>query len=389
MKNLSNIAKNSIMTLALLATYSCEGIFGKNDTSEESLFPDASLNQPIPDFGDEDITVDNIPSSIFSVNVYNNKIIDFNMSGIQSPNGDDFVILKGTGNENQNVWLEIDDELIGFATLNGSEIATGTTLAEADLVFLIDNSGTMTAEADAVAAQVIEWGNELASVMDIRFACIGYDEKGINGAVDFTDVAMFSDYLNYSTGVARTQHFSASISTEAVADAENFTTDEECGVAAVLYATKHLSYRSTANRIYVNLTDEANQPGTSNPQWSVEIFNDESSLYNWSASSGTIHTVWSGFAYFDGNHTWTPYTDEDPTLMSTYTGGTMVSDASMDYSNVTLSDLPVTGSILNSFELNFDYKEALKTGEHELRITIVDPETNIILRNTIPIEIAE
>ncbi len=383
----------TLLLFPLLATYGCDDLmWWKN--GDDSLFPSASDNQPVPELSEDEITVENIPSAVFTVNAENENILNLNMTGIKSPDGDDFVILRGTGEDGQNVWLEIDNELIGFSVLNGSEIetkATSSVLAKADLIFLVDNSGSMGDEANKVAEQIIQWSTELAAVMDIQFACVGYGEHYVEGAIDLTSVDNVSEYLNYSSGTSRTKHFSDNLSEEAIADARNYYSYNECGVMALDYARNHFSYRSGANRIYVNLTDEPNQAGTSNTQWSVEIFNDQSELYSWSPSSGTIHTVWSGGTsyYNDGYSGWSAYTKEDPTLMSTYTGGTMVVDAASDYSNVNLSDLPVTGAILNSFEFGFDYTDNLKSGSHELKVTIDDDQTNVKLVNIIPIVISE
>lgn len=392
MKNLVKNFGRTLLMASLIGTYSCEDVLWWKDSGDDSLFPSSSDNQPVPEFGDDEVTVSTIPSAVFTVSEENDKILNLNMTGIQSPDGDDFVTLRGTGYDDQNVWLKLDDELIGFSVLNGEDVATKASgiLAKADLVFLVDNSGSMGDEANTLAEQIIEWSTELAEVMDIQFACVGYYGV-VSGAIDFTDVLTFSDFLNYSSGTSRTMHFSDNLSDAALADASNYGTSGECGAAALSYAVNNFTFRQGANRIYVNLTDEGNQPGSSRTQWSVEVFNDESELYSWSASSGTIHTVWSGGSYYctDSYTGWNLYTDENPTLMSTYTGGTMVIDAAANYSNVTLSDLPVTGAILNSFEFSFDYVETLKTGSHELTIIIDDADTNIKLRNTIPITIAE
>lgn len=117
------------------------------------------------------------------------------------------------------------------------------------------------------------------------------------------------------------------------------------------------------NRIYVNFTDEPNQPGgyTRN---SVEFFKDQA---NWNTAQGTVHTVYSG------SHN---YTNEAPWLLSEYTGGTTLY-ASSTFTGVSLSDLPVTGAMTNSYIIKFLDTSDLTDGTHTVVVTILSKDGSV------------
>lgn len=63
-------------------------------------------------------------------------------------------------------------EYLGY---NNSDNEENRVLA-ADVVFLVDNSGSMGEEANAIARDIIDWAEKLAaSSLDVRFGCVGYD----------------------------------------------------------------------------------------------------------------------------------------------------------------------------------------------------------------------
>ncbi len=77
-----------------------------------------------------------------------------------------------------------------------------------DLVFIVDNSPTMSEEADNIAGKISDFATELAaSGVDARFACVGtYGD--INGGINFTDVAALKTHLDRDSGTKRTEGFS-------------------------------------------------------------------------------------------------------------------------------------------------------------------------------------
>lgn len=337
--------------------------------------PSSKDNAEEPTIDPEDITIETLPSAVFNVDD-TTHIMTISMTGIQSlVNSLEFVKLYGSGESDQNVWLSIDNNLVGFSVSNGNEETTIS--AKADLIFLVDNSGSMSQEANTVATQLLDWSSELSKVMDVQFACVGYAETAISGAIDLTDVSTVSTYLSRTTGTSRTKGYADNVSSEATSAASSYTSTGECGAMAAKFADKYFTFRSGANRIYVNLTDEPNFHSSSHYEWSVEAFNVNAVSpysYSWSSDKGTIHTVISDNGSYSSSYT--SY-KENPALMSTYTGGTSLTNVNSSYTGVDLSDLPVTGAILNSYLFKVDFTPNLNSGTHVLTIKIYDPTTGV------------
>ena len=286
------------------------------------------------------------------------------MTGIMNPNTHEWIDLYGTGLSEQNVWLSLDGNPKGLLIKNHSE--DGTISRKFDLVFLVDNSRSMDDESDALARDIISWANNLTnSGIDIRFGCVGYSEYGyVNGGIDFTNQTGLSAFLNYGSGTSRTQHFGGANAETLEYYAERYgDVGGECGMMALRFANDYFSFRNGANRIYVNFTDEPNQPYHVSG-WSVEYLNPTNG--NWIPQQGTVHTVYSGSTNF------TNYTghEEKPWLMSEYTGGTVLY-ASSNFSGISLNTLPVTGAMQHSYSLYFVVPESLKDGQnHSLKVTV-------------------
>lgn len=343
---------------------------------------------PTINAGDETFKM---PTSIsaLSVDPENSSIGRFNLAGIQA-NGQ-WLELYGTGAENQNVWVEINGKQKGIKVINGSEVVSRSrsnspvSKAKADVIFLVDNSGSMSEEANKVADEIIRWSKELSQTMDVKFGCVGIDHSYINGAINITDVTTLSDYLNQGYGTRRTQHFGKYMTTppadwqqlEAKAAAYN-NAGGECGGIMLHFADENFSFRDGANRFYVYFTDEPNQPGGNAP-WSVLSVKDDSEHYKWDASRGVIYTVYSGLGsyYYDDPHKFQSWLyEEDPTLFSTYTGGQILKTTG-DF-NISLSDLPVTGAITQSFIIQFNITPDLTVGgTYDVTIIIYSPDGTI------------
>ena len=158
--------------------------------------------------------------------------------------------------------------------------------------------------------------------------------------------------------------------------AQNYDTWGECGAAALHFADKNFTFRSGANRLYVNFTDEPNQPGgESHKAFSVESV---ASQNDWAVWQGTIHTVFSGDSfYLNADYAWEYLYEEKPWALTEYTGGTSILDAPSDFSGVTLDALPVTGALTNSNNLKFHMTDDLKSGTHTVKITILSPDKSV------------
>ena len=298
----------------------------------------------------------------------NNIIIRLDMTGVRDANGIDWIKLYGTGLDNQNVWVEVDGTPKGILVINSDENDNNRKRLT-DLVFLVDNSGSMDSEADAIARDIRDWAQKLeASNLDIRFGCVGYSVYGtINGALDITDATTLGTYLDRSYGTNRTVGFTGANNEKLKAAANSYkTTGDECGGQALRYADEQLSWRSGANRIYVNFTDEPNQPGGIK-EYSTEYFRD---AQNWPTYKGTVHTVYSA----NTSYTEQLYYREYPWNLSTYTGGTFLT-ASSSFTGVTLESLPVTGALQNSYIIRFTNIRPLMDGkDHVVKITIVSAD---------------
>ncbi len=265
-------------------------------------------------------------------------VVNINITGISDGDGG-YIPLKGTGDPEQNLWLEFDNVVKGICVTQ----VTSTTRVMNDIVFLVDNSGSMSDEADGIATSIQAWATELyESGIDAQFGCVGYNDYGkISGAIDLTDVSTISTYLDRTTGTSRTVGFDATDLSSAASLSDYTTASGECGVVALRFADDLFSFRSGSNRIYVNFTDEPNQTN-GYAHNSVEYVNDS----YWSGR-GTVHTVYSSTSC----STSSSY-NEDPRLLSTYTGGTSMT-VSSNFSGVTLSSLPVSGAIQNAYIVQF------------------------------------
>lgn len=335
-----------------------------------------------------------MPTSISALTLdpENSKIGRFTLPGINA-NGE-WLKLLGTGEADQNIWVEINGVQKGIKVVNGEEIvrrsrsASPVTKAKADVVFLVDNSGSMSEEANKVAAEIIQWSQKLAQTMDVKFGCVGIDHCYVNGALNITDVQTLSDYLNVYTGTRRTSHYGQSMATPPAdwkelqtAAAKYTNAGGECGGIMLHYADENLSFREGAYRYYVYFTDEPNQPGGNSP-WSVLTVKSDSKYYNWDASKGVIYTVYSGLDLYGDPHGWTNWLwEEDPCLFSDYTGGKVI-ETTGDF-KISLDELPITGAITQSFIITFNVTPDLVVGgTYDITIIIRYKDGSIISKWT-------
>lgn len=315
---------------------------------------------PNPVINPEDINTI-IPNFNYTVNEEGGvSVIRLDMTGVRDPYTNDWVELYGTKHPKQNVWLSLDNKPKGFSITK----VTNDKKSSVDLVFLVDNSGSMSEEANAIARDIKAWAAKLAQTIDIKFACVGYSVYGdINGGIDFTDADGLSDFLGENRGTNSTVGFKGDNAADLQTKASTFGyTYDECGVMALRFADETYAFRNGANRIYVNFTDEPNQPNN-NPEFSTEWVKE---VTNWPATKGTIHTVYSDY------NTWTQTINyrEYPWNLSEYTGGTTLF-ADTYFTNVSLDDLPVSGAMLNSYIIRFTNVAGVFDGKpHLVKITV-------------------
>ena len=305
-----------------------------------------------------------------------NKVIRFDLTGIQSPeNPTEWLRLYGTNTSEQNIWISIDDLPKGFTIENS--IDSEEQVSAVDLVFLVDNSGSMGEEADAVAKEILDWSKMLSKTLDMRFGCVGYDYNGeVNGAINMCGINEIDAFLNRSGkyGIYRTMGFEGPDKDVLAKEYARYSTGtwsaDECGVSSLRYADDLFNFRKNTNRVYVNFTDEPNYPQGHEPM-STQWVKDPN---NWPTTKGTIHTVYSS-TYV--NWTERPLWEEYPWNLSAYTGGTEIKTNS-SFSGVSLSTLPITGALQNSYIIKFTNVESLFDGQpHKIKITILSPNGTV------------
>ena len=337
--------------------------------------PDNSLAGPSPYVDPSESNV-NIPNVGFNLEEIGGvKVVNMNMTGIYDKLSDSWLTLNGTQTNNQNIWLEIDGVPRSIKAERNAESRSSSKKA-LDLVFLVDNSGSMSEEADTIAAEIESWATELSAMFDLKLGCVGYAESDLSGALDMSIPDDLYDFLNRKTGTSRTKGFAGTraAALEAIVDAGDYYTGGECGAAALHFADKNFTFRSGANRLYVNFTDEPNQPN-GNADYSVESVSQNL----WGVHQGTIHTVFSDEYYptlTDEYWDILKLYDEKPWQMSVYTGGEILF-APYDFEGISLSTLPVTDALRNSYNVKFHFTEDLGSGTHTVKITIQSPDKKV------------
>jgi len=345
--------------------------------TDTSGIPQDQDAEPNPEVTQDEVTT-NIPNiNVVAENDGQTLVFRIDMTGIKNREDLEWLRLYGTGIQEQNIWVEIDDEPKGVDVYNTIDQQQDK-IVPADLVFTVDNSGSMSEEANAIARDIISWSQLLAeSGLDIRFGLVGYGGY-IDGAIDFTDATTLSTYLNRASGTSRTKGFGGDNATTLSTNASNWprtggsVDTRECSASAIRFANEYFTFRQNANRIYVNFTDEPNQPnGIVN--YSVKFFAEQD---NWSAANGTVHTVWSGGTSTADITNWNY--NESPWFISEYTGGTIIKTNS-SFTQVTLSNLPVTAAMQNSYILRIHgIADMLNDGlTHRVHITVISADGKV------------
>lgn len=387
-----------LYALAAVTLVSCN-LFQKDDDDDDpnqpvSTIPSDDDADPNPAIKDTTVTLPGVSASFTSEE--GEIVIRLDMTGVKDPSTGDYIKLYGTGDPKQNVWVEVDGEPKGISVQNISE---GGYKSKIDIVFLVDNSGSMGDEADGVASSITSWASLLAeSGLNVKFGCVGYGyyvgsqydypttNYGIAGGMDMANYSELNTFLNgrgYS-GVARTYEFYGAkgdfLANKAANDEEQWTVaGGECSVQAMKFAEKYFSFRDDASRVYVNFTDDYNYPG-GDERWSITDIRK-----NWNAARGTIHTVFSNdSAWYSYNR---DYYQEPSWYLSEITGGSITWVSSSFY-GVTLDNLEVTAAMQNSYiirltNINLDGKV------HEVKITVKSADGSIAGSLVVPVKFSK
>ncbi len=374
-------------SLVILAAGSTIGTDDPNNPAGGQT-PNEVLGIPSDDDATEAPKVDNPNVNVANPNIVveseqGHQYLAIYLTGVWNQEDSEWLKLFGTGLSQQNLWVTVDDVPKGVDVYNNSDENSKTLIA--DVVFLVDNSGSMSEEAEAVAKSIMDWSALLsASGLDLNVGCVGYGDDSYNavdGALNMCKPEDMNDWMQQNGyGVKRTHAFggedAAILRSLASNDYKNGSYNE-CGMVALHFAHDNFNFRSGSNRIYVNFTDEPNQPNGIE-KWSVEYLNPENG--NWNTNFGTVHTVYS-----DNNHNFSDnyLRSERPWTMSDYTGGTTLF-TDRYFTNFTLENIPVTGAMQNSYILRIANISAYFDGqEHKITITVYDNNGNIQAEKTI------
>lgn len=315
------------------------------------------------------------------------QIAEFYLPGIKSPTNNNWLYLVGTGGAHaipQNVWVSVDGKPKGCLALNNSNSEIEAPIA-IDFIFLVNNSNNMKEAGDMIYRTLDEWTDALKGEnISMAYYCVGYgggDTKGVNGACNRSTASELKAYLSREgvSGVSRTMGFNDIDALEQLAQSQYQNCDGECGVEALKFANEAFAgkFHPNAIRMYLNITDEPNQPG-GDPEWSVESIKAQD---QWHAGSGTIHTLFSGNQEFSNQVN--EY--EHPWLLSEYTGGyTTACDSKL--TGITLEKLPLTGSLQNCTKIRIANVDEYMDGKyHDVKLTILSGDKMIQASKTFKI----
>lgn len=373
---------------ASLALYSCVSSGGETiplefdvptgDITPIDGIPNDALATPNPSVNPTVVCPDFAHAIVTGTN--NAQIAEFFLPGIKSPSSDNWLYLVGTGGAHaipQNVWISVDGKPKGCLALNNSNYEIETPIA-IDFIFLVNNSNNMKEAGDMIFRTLDEWTEALKDEnISMAYFCVGYgggtDTKGVNGACNRSTASELKAYLSREgvSGVSRTMGFDDSDALEQLAQSQYQNCDGECGVEALKFANEAFAgkFRPNAIRMYLNITDEPNQPG-GDPKWSVESIKTQD---QWHAGSGTIYTLFSGNQGFINQVN--EY--EHPWLLSEYTGG-YITTCDAKLTDITLKKLPVTGSLQNCTKIRIANVDDYLDGKyHDIKITILSGDKEI------------
>ena len=144
----------SCLFLASAGLTSCLNSDEETIVLEEFLsgIPSDSQATPNPSVPSPNANIPNIQTTLESTG--GEAIIRIDMTGI-SDSDFNWLRLYGTGHAEQNVWVEVDGIAKGILVINNEDDQSSS--VKVDLVFTIDNSGSMSEEADAVARDIKSW----------------------------------------------------------------------------------------------------------------------------------------------------------------------------------------------------------------------------------------
>ena len=305
------------------------------------------------------------------------------LPGIKNPDTGEWLSYSdGSDGNVRNFYVKIDDE-DQIIDIDHPENEDGKRMPT-DLTFLVDNSGSMSEEANYVAKYIIEWSQWLESEgQDVQFGVVGFSIDGtINGALDLTTAQRLNNYLNYNnrTGTDRTMYFTDTRMRDAAA---SYKVNDECGILALRYADANMSFRSDSYRAYVIFTDEPNQPNY-NMDYSVSWF--EKSKNNWDSNKGVIYTIYSA----NDSFTETLGSKENYKWLKVYTGGEyFVTNTTL--SGVDYKKLDINQALEFAGIINIDIPSSMIGYSYPIMLTFISADNSVVAQQTfyVPLVVSE
>lgn len=297
------------------------------------------------------------------------------VSGFQDPNtGNWLTYSDGSDGNTRNTWIDIDNNP-HIIDIDKPENEEGKRVPT-DLVFLVDNSGSMSEEADFVARFILDWSAYLVNAgQDVQFGVVGFSIDGkINGALDLTTAPRLNSYLNYNgrKGTDRTTNFTEQNMLDA---AKLYSVSDECGAMALRYADANMSFRSGSVRHYCIFTDEPNQPN-GNMNYSTSWFDPNKK--NWTTDKGVVHVIYSG----NDNFTNQIGKNEHYNVFSTYTGGSY-KQAKTDLSDIDYKSIPLAKSLVEMKIIYIGLNPSLVDGKtHTVKLTYISADNKVVGQNS-------
>ncbi|HEX2936392.1 MAG TPA: hypothetical protein VHO72_13645 [Bacteroidales bacterium] len=341
------------------------------DSEKTSVIP-ADPGTPVPT-----TTVNNLNTAISNPAITNegDGVISITLLGIEDPKTGTLIDLKGTGS-GQTVWVEEDGVNKGILVEKVNRMKS-TGGYPVDAVFIVDNSGSMSEEADSIASQISSFASFLeANGIDLRVGCVGHYGE-VNGALNITTVDKLKTYLGKYTGTSRTSYFGGT-ETEADAletNAQNFCSNyngDENAIPSLLFADKYFSWRPGAARFYITFTDEALQP-------EVGTFDLPEFQSKWKYSNGIVNSVFSLKDYYwngaqpdttsehENSLEWNLTTAVRPWALARHSGGVEMYIHS-DCKDLDLKKLKATSMLSQSSILKL--KTTNISGKHVLKFVV-------------------
>ncbi len=256
-----------------------------------------------------------------------------NLSGIVVNNYG--IDLYGTGDPDQNIWIEIDGVNKGLLVKRVSP----QNRLKADIVFCVDVSGSMNdAIIDSIANTIAGFSDYIYRYgIDARFGGVGFvgDIRGVKLLTD--DVANFRSwvrakrFIDTSTQILFPQFGSSSLN--------------ENPVSAIRYADSLFNWRLDAQKVFVVFTDVPVKP-SSRDDWSINW------IRNNLRGKGIVHVVFANDTSKFTNLWSTPnLSNQNPKDLALVTGGTY--KIFPDGYNLNLLYLPLVESLIYSHSIDF------------------------------------